>query len=134
MWAYFAHFDMPDDDPDALLRRLKVDYPIRVDRVIGLGTTPTVRLQRVLGREGHVGALEYALSMVHWSWFLVPHGTLLYMLVRHREQLPRSAGRVTWARSSTACRPFTGAGSSCRTARSSTSCCGTATSSRAPPL
>ena len=21
MWAYFAHFDMPDDDPDALLPR-----------------------------------------------------------------------------------------------------------------
>ena len=40
MWAYFAHFDMPDDDPDALLRRLRVDYPIRVDRALGLGTAP----------------------------------------------------------------------------------------------
>jgi len=91
MWAYFAHYDMPDDDPDALLRRLKVDYPARVDRVIGLGTAPTIRLQRALGREGHVGPLEYALSVVHWSWFLVPHGTLLYMLVRHRDKFPRSA-------------------------------------------
>jgi membrane-associated phospholipid phosphatase len=91
MWVYFAHFDMPDDDPDALLSRLKVGYPIRCDRVIGGGTLPTTRLQRALGREGHVGKLDYALSAVHWSWFLVPHGTLAYMLVRHREHFPRSA-------------------------------------------
>jgi membrane-associated phospholipid phosphatase len=91
MWAYFAHFDMPDDDPDALLERLKVDYPIRCDRALGLGKLPTTRLQEALGREGHVGALEYGLSAVHWSWFFVPHGTLAYMLVRHREHYQRSA-------------------------------------------
>ena len=91
MWVYFAHFDMPDDDPIALERRLKVDYPIRCDRVLGLGTTPTIRLQRALGREGHVGPLEYGLSAVHWSWFVVPHGTLAYILLCHREHLPRSA-------------------------------------------
>ena len=91
MWAYFAHFDMPDDDPEALLRRLKVDYPINFDRAIGGGTTPTIRLQRALGREGQVGALEYGLSAIHWSWFFVPHGTLAYMLLRHRELYPRSA-------------------------------------------
>src|SRR3954468_22750265 len=66
MWAYFAHYDMPDDDPDALLRRLKVDYTVRCDRLIGHGPAPTIRLQRALSREGHVGPLEYALSMVHW--------------------------------------------------------------------
>jgi membrane-associated phospholipid phosphatase len=91
MWAYFAHFDMPDDDPDALMRRLRVDYPIRVDRALGLGAVPTARLQRALGREGRVGPLEYGLSAVHWSWFLVPHGTLAYILLRHREHYPRSA-------------------------------------------
>jgi membrane-associated phospholipid phosphatase len=91
MWAYFAHYDMPDDDPEALMRRVRVDYPIRVDRAIGLGTIPTVRLQRALGREGQIGPLEYGLSAVHWSWFLVPHGTLAYILLRHREHYPRSA-------------------------------------------
>jgi membrane-associated phospholipid phosphatase len=91
MWVYFAHFDMPDDNPEALMRRLKVDYPIRADRILGLGVCPTTRLQRSLGREGHVGLLEYALSAIHWSWFLVPHGTLAYILLRHREHLPRSA-------------------------------------------
>ena len=91
MWVYFAHFDMPDDNPEALMRRLKVDYPIRADRILGLGVCPTTRLQRSLGREGHVGLLEYALSAIHLSWFLVPHGTLAYILLRHREHLPRSA-------------------------------------------
>jgi len=91
MWAYFAHFDMPDDDPEAFLRRVRVDYPIAVDRLIGLGTPPTIRLQRAISREGHVGPLEYGLSAVHWSWFLVPHGTCAYILLRHRRYFERSA-------------------------------------------
>ncbi len=91
MWTYFAHFDMPDDDPEALLRRLRVEYPIRFDRALGRGTLPTVRLQRALGREGRLRALDIGLSAVHWSWFLVPHGTCAYMLLRHREHFERSA-------------------------------------------
>jgi membrane-associated phospholipid phosphatase len=91
MWAYFAHFDMPDDDPDALRERLRVTYPIRADRVLGLGTTPTIRLQRLLGRPGHVGALDYGLSAIHWTWFFVPHTTLAYVLLRRPEHYPRSA-------------------------------------------
>ncbi len=91
MWAYYAHYDMPDDDPDNLLRRTRVDYPIRVDRAIGGGETPTTRLQRALGRPGEVRPHDLALSMVHWSWFFVPHGTLVYILLRHPERFPRSA-------------------------------------------
>ncbi len=91
MWAYFAHFDMPDDDPEALLRRLHVEYPVRFDRALGGGVTPTVRLQRLLGRSDHVGPLEYGLSAVHWSWFIVPHGTCAYILLRHRRVFERSA-------------------------------------------
>jgi len=91
MWAYFAHFDMPDDDPEALLARLRVDYPVRADRVIGRGTLPTTRLQQALGSPGQLRAHDYALSFVHWSWFFVPHGTLAYLLLRHRTLYPRSA-------------------------------------------
>jgi membrane-associated phospholipid phosphatase len=91
MWAYFAHYDMPDDDPEALMRRLRVDYPIRLDRALGLGQCPTTRLQRALGREGHVGPIDYGLSVIHWSWFGVPHATLLYLLLRHPAKYPRSA-------------------------------------------
>jgi membrane-associated phospholipid phosphatase len=91
MWAYFAHYDMPDDDPDALLRRLKVDYPIEADTALGAGTAPTVRLQSTIGREGRVLPHDYALSVVHWSWFMVPHGSLLYILLRHPSKYPRAA-------------------------------------------
>ena len=91
MWVYFAHFDMPDDDPAVLLRRVRVHYPIRVDRALGLGTPPTIRLQRAFGRPGAVRPHDLALSCVHWSWFAAPHGTLLYILLRHPELYPRSA-------------------------------------------
>jgi hypothetical protein len=91
MWAYYAHYDMPDDDPDALLARLRVDYPIRADRILGAGETPTSRLQRTLGQKGEVLPHDLALSCVHWSWFFVPHGTVAYILWRHPEKFPRSA-------------------------------------------
>ena len=90
MWAYFAHYDMPDDDPEALLARLKVDYPIRADTALGGGTPPTIRLQKLLGREGVVRPHDYALSAVHWSWFMFPHGSLLYMLLRHPTKYRRA--------------------------------------------
>jgi len=91
MWAYYAHYDMPDDDPVRLLRRTKVNYPVAVDRVIGAGKAPTVRLQRALGRPGRIRPLDLTLSMVHWSWFFYPHAALVYVLVRHPERYPRSA-------------------------------------------
>jgi hypothetical protein len=91
MWAYYAHYDMPDDDPDALLRRTRVDYPIGIDRALGGGEIPTARLQRALGTPGEVRAHDLALSWVHWSWFFMPHGTLVYVLARHPERFPRSA-------------------------------------------
>jgi membrane-associated phospholipid phosphatase len=94
MWAYFAHYDMVDDDGESLDRRLKVDYPAQVDKLLGLGTAPTVRLQRLLGRPGTVRPHDIALSCVHWSWFFVPHSTLAYVLIRRRELYPRSAAMM----------------------------------------
>ncbi|HKN95325.1 MAG TPA: phosphatase PAP2 family protein [Thermoleophilaceae bacterium] len=91
MWAYIAHYEMPNDDPDRLRARLHVDYPIRGDTVLGLGETPTVRLQRALGRPGEVRPHDLALAWVHWSWFIVPHGTSAYILLRHRWHFPRAA-------------------------------------------
>ena len=91
MWAYFAHFDMPDDDPDALLQRLRVDYPIRSTARSGSARCPPRGCNARSGARARVGPLEYGLSAVHWSWFLVPHGTLAYILLRHREHYQRSA-------------------------------------------
>jgi membrane-associated phospholipid phosphatase len=94
MWAYFATYQMPNDDPDALERRVRVAYPVRADRAIGLGHTPTLRLQRAFGRPGRINDLEKVLVWSHWIWFTVPHGTALYLLLRHREQFPRGATMI----------------------------------------
>jgi membrane-associated phospholipid phosphatase len=91
MWAYIAHYEMPHDDHEALLRRLRVDYPVRGDTLLGRGIPAGVRLQRALGHPGEVRRLDLALSWVHWSWFIVPHGTAAYVLIRHHEQFPRAA-------------------------------------------
>jgi membrane-associated phospholipid phosphatase len=94
MWAYLAHYDMPDDDPDWINRRLKVDYPISFDRLLGLGHVPTVLLQRRLGTPGRVQRHDTLLSWLHWSWFLVPHGSVAYVLWKRPERFERAAGMM----------------------------------------
>ena len=94
MWAYLATYKMPNDDPEALERRVKVAYPVRADRFIGLGTTPTLRLQRALGRPGRFRRWEKALVWSHWLWFAFPHGTVAYLLLRHPERFARGAAQI----------------------------------------
>ena len=100
MWAYVAAYKHPHDDPHAQRQNTRFDYPIIADRVLGLGELPTVRLQRALARVGPEGAewsaLDRALVWAHWSWFMVPHGSLAYILVRHPERFPRAAA-LTYA-------------------------------------
>jgi hypothetical protein len=94
MWGYIAHYEMPNDDPEALERRVRVAYPVRIDRAIGFGTTPTLRLQRAFGRPGRFAAFEKVLVWSHWVWFAVPHGTALWLLLRRREHFERGATRI----------------------------------------
>ena len=100
MWAYVAAYKSPHDDPTRRRARVHVDYPIVADRVLGLGELPSVRLQRALARNGADGAewraLDRVLVWAHWSWFMVPHGALLYILLRHPERFPRAAA-MTYA-------------------------------------
>jgi PAP2 superfamily len=95
MWAYLSAYKSPHDDPEAQKRRVRIDYPIVADRLLGLGELPTVRLQRALARRGPNGpewqARDRVLVWAHWAWFMVPHGSLAYILVRHRSRFPRAA-------------------------------------------
>ena len=91
MWAYIAAYEMPHDDPEALARRVRIDYPVRIDRALGLGTLPTLRLQRTLSTPGDFSLHEKVLVWAHWLWFAVPHSALGYLLVRRRERFPRAA-------------------------------------------
>jgi PAP2 superfamily len=94
MWAYLATYKMPNDDPEALEARVRVAYPVKIDRFLGAGTTPTLRLQRALGHPGRFRAWEKLLVWSHWLWFLFPHGTVAYLLLRHPERFPRGAAQI----------------------------------------
>jgi len=90
MWAYLAAYKAPHDDERAQRERVLVDYPIAVDRVIGLGELPTARLQRRLAR-GQWRLGDKVLVWAHWVWFMVPHGALVYIMLRHPRRFERSA-------------------------------------------
>jgi len=95
MWAYIATYQMPNDDPERLLARVHVDYPVTVDEVLGLGTSPTLRLQRLSDPERFARG-EKVLVWAHWLWFFVPHGSLVYVRLRRPEGFPRAAA-LTYA-------------------------------------
>ncbi|MFL5823035.1 MAG: phosphatase PAP2 family protein [Solirubrobacteraceae bacterium] len=94
MWAYIAAYEMPHDDPQHLAARARLKYPLVADRILGLGVTPTIRLQRAFSAPGNLNRLERFLVWCHWIWFLVPHGSLAYVLLRRPEQFGRSAARM----------------------------------------
>jgi hypothetical protein len=91
MYAYTVTYQMPNDDPDALERRVRIDYPVRIDRVLGLGTFPNLRLQGWFAKPGRIRKRDQVLVWSHWLWFLFPHGTVAYVLARHPERFPRTA-------------------------------------------
>jgi membrane-associated phospholipid phosphatase len=94
MWAYVAAYEMPHDDPRRLADRVRVDYPIAIDRVLGLGVPPTVRLQRAFSAPGKVNRFERVLVWCHWMWFGVPHGSAAYVLLRRPDRFPAAAARM----------------------------------------
>jgi membrane-associated phospholipid phosphatase len=97
MWAFTIVHELPYDDPERLRRRLRVRYPIPVDRVLGLGELPNVRLQRAFSRPGEVTALDRVLAVVHWAWFVEPHLALLWILARREERFARAARQMAAA-------------------------------------
>jgi membrane-associated phospholipid phosphatase len=94
MWAYLAAYEMPNDDPARLTARVRVGYPIAVDRVLGLGVPPTLRLQRAFSSPREINQFERALVWCHWMWFMVPHGSVAYVTLRRPERMPSAAARM----------------------------------------
>jgi PAP2 superfamily len=94
MWGYLAAYKMPHDQPERLAGRVHVGYPIAIDRALGLGVTPTQRLQRRFTRPGHVNRFERLLVFSHWIWFAVPHAAIAYVLLRDGDRFPSAAVRM----------------------------------------
>ena len=95
MWMFTMGHELPYDDPEALRSRLRVGYPIRVDRVLGGGELPNVRLQKALAGLGKRNVVDRFLSWVHWVWFFEPHTALAWILARDQEQFARSARQMS---------------------------------------
>jgi membrane-associated phospholipid phosphatase len=94
MWAYVATYQMPNDDPQRLRARVRVSYPVKADRAIGLGRLPGLRLQQALARPGAIGRADEVLVWSHWIWFLVPHATVAFLLLRRPHLFPGGAARM----------------------------------------
>jgi hypothetical protein len=90
MWAYVALHEIPYDDPRRLEERVRVGYPIAVDRAL-FGRAPTPVLQRALARGSGPTALDHALVYTHWAWFLQPHAATAWILWKHPQRFSRSA-------------------------------------------
>lgn len=98
MWAYLAAYETPHDDPVRQAERVHIKYPIVIDRILGWGELPSVRLQRRLAPRGSHErdwrALDRVVVWAHWVWFLVPHTALAYVFVRRPERFPRAAAML----------------------------------------
>jgi len=94
MWAYVAAYEMPHDDPGRLEARVRVRYPIVIDRVLGGGVPPTLRLQRAFSTPGATNRFERLLVWCHWIWFAVPHASVAYVLARDSSRFASAAARM----------------------------------------
>jgi membrane-associated phospholipid phosphatase len=94
MWAYLAAYELPHDNAERLEARVRIDYPIAADTVLGLGVPPTLRLQRCFSHPGSINRFERVLVMCHWAWFMVPHASVLYVRLRRPERFTSAAARM----------------------------------------
>lgn len=94
MWAHLTLYELPNENPDRLARRARIRYPLLADRVLGGGVLPTVRLQRRLSSRSGTTGFDACLVWAHWVWFLVPNGTLAYVLWRRPAAFSRATARI----------------------------------------
>jgi membrane-associated phospholipid phosphatase len=94
-WAYLAAYELPHDDAEAQLARVHFQYPLDVDRALGFGTPPTIRLQRRFADpRTPFTRFERTLVFCHWVWFAVPHCAVGYVWWRRPERFASAAARM----------------------------------------
>lgn len=107
MWAYKTAFLLPHDDEQRHRERARLDTFLDIDRVIGLGQTPSERLQRRLRRKKglrrkvELSWLDKAITFFYWTWYAEPHLVLALIRWRAPDQFPQAAARLAAAYDST---------------------------------
>jgi membrane-associated phospholipid phosphatase len=94
MWAYLRGFELAYAEPERLRRRLRIDEPIKVDRLLCRGRTPTERLQAMRARWRRRHLVDRAAGVVYFAWALERHAVLVWILWRHPVRFARAAALV----------------------------------------
>lgn len=95
MWAFAVCHELPYDNPERLRERLRIEYPIRIDRWIGRGMLPNARLQKWLHRGRFGNDLTRFAAWTHWFWFIQPYAAIFWILLRNNEKFPESARQLS---------------------------------------
>jgi membrane-associated phospholipid phosphatase len=101
MWAYKVAFEVPYDRPERARQRLRIDQPIAIDRVLGMGIPPSQRLQQHLRRPPNLTLLDRLLVGIYLFWEAEPHLALGWLLARHPARFPKAAFRIAMTFDST---------------------------------
>ena len=94
VWLFKVAWEIPYDKPEKLEPRLRIDYPIRIDSLLGAGAPPGLRLQRALRQPPRVSALDLAATALHYILWAGPHAALAFTLICDEGRFPRAAGRL----------------------------------------
>ena len=74
---------------------MRVAYPVKADRAIGARhDADAAAPARASAPRASFRTWEKVLVWSHWVWFAFPHGTVAYVLLRHRDQFPSAAARI----------------------------------------
>lgn len=95
VWLFKVAWEIPYDKPEKLEPRLRIDYPIRIDSLLGAGAPPGLRLQRALREPPRISALDVAATALHYVLWAAPHAALAFILICDEERFPRAAGRLS---------------------------------------
>lgn len=94
VWLFKVAWEIPYDKPEKLRPRLRIDYPIRLDSLLGAGAPPGLRLQRALRDPPRVSALDVVTTGLHYVLWAAPHAALGWILACDQQRFPRAAGRL----------------------------------------
>jgi len=94
MWAFAVSHELPYDDPERLRERLRIEYPIKIDRWIGRGVLPNARLQRSLHASSAGNVVTKMSAWAHWLWFIEPYMAIFWILFRKNDMFPQSARQM----------------------------------------